>query len=89
MKYIIKHGSIAACQIVVLPDGREVTVTNSQEPDRAKDSLPLEVLAQVNHQFSLVFSLPYASRQAFIDNSVAFEVEVFQEQEVNRAYSRF
>ena len=76
MKYIIKHGSIAACQLVVLPDGREVAVTNSQEPDRAKDSLPLEVLAQVNHQFSLVFSLPYTLRQAFIDNSVPFEVEV-------------
>jgi hypothetical protein len=76
MKYIIKHGSIAACQIVVLPDGREVRVTDSQEPDRAKDSLPLEVLAQVNRQFGTVFSLPYASRQAFIDNSVPFEVDV-------------
>jgi hypothetical protein len=75
MKYIIKHGSIAACQIVVLPDGREVRVTNSNEPDRAKDDLPLEVRAQVNRQFGIVFSLPYASRQAFIDNSVPFEVE--------------
>lgn len=76
MKYIIKQGSIAACQIVVLPDGREVRVTNSQEPDKAKDSLPLGVRAQVNRQFGTVFSLPYASRQAFINNSVPFEVEV-------------
>jgi hypothetical protein len=80
MKYIIKHGSIAACQIVVLPNGREVRVTDSNEPDRAKDDLPLEVLAQVNRQFGIVFSLPYASRQAFIDNSVPFEVEVQHEQ---------
>lgn len=76
MKYIIKHGSIAACQIVILPDGREVRVTDSQEPDKAKDSLPLEVRSQVNRQFGTVFSLPYAARQAFIDNSVPFEVEV-------------
>lgn len=76
MKYIIKHGSIAACQIVVLPSGREVVVTDSKEPDRNKDSLPLEVLAQVNRQFGIIFSLPYASRQAFIDNSVPFEIEV-------------
>ena len=80
MKFIIKHGSIAACQIVILPDGREVRVTDSQEPDRAKDGLPLEVLAQVNRQFGIVFSLPYASRQAFIDNSVPFEVEVFEDE---------
>jgi hypothetical protein len=76
MKYIVKHGSIAACQIVVLPDGREVRVTDSKEPDRAKDGLPLEVLAQVNRQFGIIFSLPYASRQAFIDNFVPFEIEV-------------
>lgn len=76
MKYIIKHGSIAACQIVVLPNGREVVVTDSKEPDRNKDSLPLEVLAQVNRQFGIIFSLPYASRQAFIDNFVPFEIEV-------------
>ena len=80
MKYIIKHGSIAACQYVILPDGKQVTVTDSQEPDKAKDSLPLEVRAQVNRQFGIVFSLPYASRQAFIDNSVPFEVEVSHEQ---------
>jgi len=76
MKYIIKHGSIASCQIVVLPDGREVRVTDSKEPDKAKDNLPLEVLAQVNRQFGIIFSLPYASRQAFSDNSVPFEIEV-------------
>ena len=76
MKYIIKHGSIAACQIVILPDGREVRVTNSNEPDRAKDDLPLEVRAQINRQFGIIFSLPYNQRQAFIDNSIPFEVEV-------------
>lgn len=76
MKYIIKHGSIAACQYVTLSNGKQVTVTDSQEPDMDKDSLPLEVLAQVNRQFGIVFSMPYAARQAFIDNSVPFEVEV-------------
>lgn len=79
MKYTVKHGSIAACQIVVLPDGHEVRVTNSQEPDRAKDSLPLEVRAYINRQFGTIFSLPYASRQAFIDNSVPFEIDIQEE----------
>lgn len=76
MKYIIKHGSIAACQVVVLPDGKEVRVTDQKEPDRAKDCLPLEVRAYINRQFGIIFSLPYASRQAFIDNSVPFEIEI-------------
>ena len=79
MTYTIKHGSIAACQIIVLPDGREVRVTDSQEPDRAKDSLPLEVRAYINRQFGTIFSLPYSSRQAFIDNSVPFEIEIQEE----------
>lgn len=79
MKYTIKHSSIAACQIVVLPDGREVRVTDSQEPDRNKDGLPLEVRAYINRQFGIIFSLPYASRQGFIDNSVPFEIEIQEE----------
>lgn len=76
MKYTIKHGNIAAVQYVTLPDGREIMVTDSKEPDKEKDALPLPVLAAVNRQFGIIFSLPYAQRQAFIDSSIPFEIEV-------------
>ena len=78
MKYTIQHGSIAALQYVTLPDGRQVRVTNSNEPDREKDALPMEVKAAINRQFGIIFSLPYNQRQAFIDNSQPFTVEVTQ-----------
>ena len=74
--YKIKHGSIAAVQYVTHPDGKTVTVTDSKEPDRDKDSLPLPVLAAVNRQFGIIFSLPYEMRQGFIDESIPFEIEV-------------
>lgn len=76
MKYTIKHSCIAACQYVTLPDGREIMVTDSKEPDREKDALPIPVLAAVNRQFGIIFSLPYSQRQSFIDNSIPFDVEV-------------
>ena len=74
MKYKIKHGSIAAVQYVTLPDGREITVTNASDEPNTR-FLPLNVNAAVNRQFGIIFSLPYASRQTFIDNSVPFEIE--------------
>jgi hypothetical protein len=73
--YTIRHGSIAACQYVTRPDGTVAYVTDSKEPDREKDTLPLPVLAAVNRQFGIIFSLPYAQRQGFIDSSVPFTVE--------------
>ena len=76
-KYIIKHGSIAAVQYVVLPDGSQVTVTDAKDGSELElKRLPLEVQAAVNRQFGMIFSLPHASRQAFIDDSIPFEVEV-------------
>lgn len=75
MKYIIKHGSIAACQYVTMPDGHTLVVTDSTDEPNLK-FLPLEVKAAVNRQFGIIFSLPYEKRQDFIDNSIAFEVEV-------------
>jgi hypothetical protein len=74
MKYKIKHGSIAAVQYVTLPDGREITVTDASDEPNMR-FLPLNVKAAVNRQFGVIFSLPYASRQAFIDNSIPFEIE--------------
>ena len=75
MKYKIKHGSIAAVQHVTFPSGQQITVTDSSDEPNMR-FLPLEVKAAVNRQFGLIFALPYASRQAFIDNSIPFEVEV-------------
>jgi len=76
-KYIIKHGSIAAVQYVVLPDGSQVTVTDAKDGSELElKRLPLEVQAVVNRQFGIILHLPYTSRQAFLDNSVPFEVEV-------------
>jgi hypothetical protein len=76
MKYTIRHGSIAAVQYVTLPDGKTVTVTDSKEPDREKDALPIPVLAAVNRQFGTIFALPINQRQTFIDNSIPFDVEI-------------
>lgn len=75
MKYTIRHGSMAAVQYVATPDGREVAVTDAND-DTTRHTLPLAVQAAVNRQFGIIFALPYGRRQAFIDNSVPFEVEV-------------
>jgi hypothetical protein len=75
MKYKIKHGSIAAVQFVTMPNGKEIAVSDTETNLRF---LPLEVKAAINKQFSIIFSLPYESRQAFIDNSIPFEIDVFQ-----------
>jgi hypothetical protein len=76
MKYTIRHGSIAALQYVTLPDGKMIAVTDSKEPDREKDALPIPVLAAVNRQFGTIFALPLNRRQAFINNSIPFDVEI-------------
>jgi chromosome condensin MukBEF MukE localization factor len=76
-KYIITHGSIASVQYVTLPDGNKVIVTDARDGSEIElPKLPLKVQASVNRQFGLIFALPYDSRQAFIDNSIPFEVEV-------------
>ena len=76
-KYTITHGSIAAVQYVTLPDGNKVIVTDARDGSEIElPRLPLEVQAAVNRQFGTIFALPYDSRQAFIDNSTSFEVEV-------------
>ena len=75
--YTINHGSIAAVQYVTKPDGSRVTVTDSKE-DIDLPKLPLEVQAAVNRQFGVIFSLPYEQRQAFIDSSIPFDVEVVE-----------
>jgi hypothetical protein len=78
-KYTITHGSIAAVQYVTLPDGNRVTVTDARDGSEIElPRLPVAVQAAVNRQFGTIFALPYDSRQAFIDNSIPFEVEVTQ-----------
>jgi hypothetical protein len=75
-KYTITHGSIAAVQYVTLPNGDKVTVTDAKDGSELElKRLPLEVQAAVNRQFGIIFALPYDSRQAFIDNSIPFDVE--------------
>lgn len=75
MKYTIRHGSIAALQYVITPEGEEISVVNTKEPQPKFEALPLSVKAAVNRQFGIIFSLPYGARQAFIDNSIPFEVQ--------------
>ena len=78
-QYKITHGSIAAVQYVTLPNGSKVTVTDAKDGSEIDLlRLPLEVQAAVNRQFGTIFALPYDSRQAFIDNSIPFEVEVIE-----------
>lgn len=76
-QYKITHGSIAAVQYVTLPNGDKVTVTDAKDGSEVDlPKLPLEVQAAVNRQFGTIFALPYDSRQAFIDNSMPFDIEV-------------
>lgn len=75
-KYTISHGSIAAVQYVTLPNGQQITVTDAKDgSEHELPKLPLEVRAAVNRQFGSIFALPYDKRQAFIDNSIPFDVE--------------
>jgi hypothetical protein len=76
-KYLITHGSIAAVQYVTLPDGNKVIVTDAKDGSEVElPRLPVAIQAAVNRQFGTIFALPYDSRQAFIDNSIPFEIEV-------------
>lgn len=75
MKYIIKHGSIAALQYVITPEGKEIQIVDTKEHQPQFEVLPLSVRAAINRQFGIIFSLPYNARQRFIDNSIPFEVQ--------------
>lgn len=75
MKYIIKHGSIAAIQFVTMPNGKQIAVSDSKEEPNLR-VLPLKVIAAINKQFGIVFSLPYKNREEFIKNSIPFEIDV-------------
>jgi hypothetical protein len=87
-KYTITHGSIAAIQYIKTDGERDIHAIYQSEnkPPEAYPvgdmrqnvwkTLPLEVQAFVNRQFGIIFALPYESRQAFIDNSIPFDVEV-------------
>jgi hypothetical protein len=87
-KYTITHGSIAAIQYIKTDGERDIHAIYQSEnkPPEAYPvgdmrqnvwkTLPLEVQAFVNRQFGIIFALPYESRQAFIDDSIPFDVEV-------------
>jgi hypothetical protein len=77
MIYKIKHGSIAAVQFVTMPNGKEIAISDSKE-ERNLRYLPLEVKEIINRQFDIVFSLPYESREEFVQNSIPFEIDVYQ-----------
>ena len=74
MKYIIKHGRIAALQYVITPEGKEIRVVDTKEHQPEFEALPESVRDAVNRQFGIVFSLPYSSRESFVQNSLPFEV---------------
>jgi len=87
-KYTITHGSIAAIQYIKTDGEKDIHAIYQSEnkPPEAYpvgdmrqnvwNTLPLEVQASVNRQFGIIFALPYDSRQAFIDDSIPFDVEV-------------
>ena len=87
-KYTITHGSIAAIQYIKTDGEKDIHAIYQSEnkPPEAYPvgdmrqnvwkTLPLEVQAFVNRQFGIIFALPYESRQAFIDDSIPFDVEV-------------
>ena len=77
MKYTIKHGSIAAIQFVTMPNGKKIAISDSKD-ERNLRYLPLEVKEIINRQFGAVFSLPYDRREEFIQNSIPFEIDVYQ-----------
>ena len=77
MKYTIKHGSISAVQFVTMPNGKQITVSDSKDEPNLR-VLPLKVIEAINRQFGIVFSLPYENREQFIQNSIAFEIDVDQ-----------
>lgn len=76
MKYTIKHGSIASVQYIIKSDGKQITITDSKDDQPLLSRFPLEVQAYVNKQFGIIFSLPYASRESFIRNSIPFEIDI-------------
>ena len=77
MKYTIKHGSIAAVQFVTMPNGKKIAISDSKDDPNLR-YLPIEIKALINKQFEIVFSLPYESREEFIQNSIPFEIDIDQ-----------
>lgn len=86
MPYTISHGRIAAIQNITTPEGAKISaiyMAEHKQPEAYPEgnmsrdiwqTLPLPVRAAVNRQFGLVFSLPYAGREAFVLSSIPFEV---------------
>jgi hypothetical protein len=60
-----------------MPNGKKITVSDSKDEPNLR-YLPLEVKEIINRQFCIVFSLPYDSREEFIQNSIPFEIDVYQ-----------
>jgi hypothetical protein len=78
MKYTIKPGSIAAVQYVesednrrwtavYLADGKQHEITDAAGRHA---TLPMPVLAAINRNFGMMFSVPVERRQALIDATV-------------------
>ena len=86
--YTIKPGSIAAVQYIECGDGRRMTaiyMSEERQPEvhldgrglaNIRDTLPVPVLAAINRNFGLMFSLPVERRQALIDNTQPVTVTV-------------
>jgi excinuclease UvrABC ATPase subunit len=79
MKYTIKPGSIAAVQYVESEDNRRWTavyLAEGKQPEitgvsgSGKSTLPMPVLAAINRNFGMMFSVPVERRQALIDATV-------------------
>jgi hypothetical protein len=76
MKYTVTHGSIASVQYITKSNGKKFIIIDSKEDHSLLAKFPLEVQAYVNKQFGIIFSLPYASRESFIQNSIPFEIDI-------------
>jgi hypothetical protein len=55
MNYIIKHGSIAALQYVITPEGKELRIVDTREHQPEFEALLENVRAAVNRQFGIIF----------------------------------
>jgi len=89
MKYTIKPGSIAAVQYVerALPSGADnqrwtaVYMAEGKQPEITDAAgrhatLPMPVLAAINRNFGMMFSIPVERRQALINATVPQTVDI-------------
>mgnify|MGYP003649674804 CR=1 FL=1 len=76
MKYTVNHGSIASVQYITKSNGKKFTITDSKDDHSLLAKFPIEVQDFVNSQFEYIFSLPYALRESFIQNSIPFEIDI-------------